>query len=259
MSIPIGELIILGTSAGWASAYRASSSYLFDLGDEGILIDCGDGATRNFLHAGYRPEWVRHIVISHTHADHFCGLPYFVQQRFLSGTDAPLTIRCPGDAAKPIRAIFDLGYLFAERLPFTIDFQPLSVGEELQIGEAAITPYPTTHLAAMRSVAEQYGYANRGECFALRIVVGNTTVLYSADLGSLHDLDDIPTPIDWLLVDSAHIHIDQLWSWAEERRIRKIIFTHLKDDFDVSVIANVPKQMTAEPIIAEDGMRLSLT
>lgn len=250
------KLVILGSSSGLASAHRASSSYLFDLGDEGVLIDCGDGATRNFLAAGYRPEWVRELLISHTHADHVCGLSYFVQQRYLSGTSEPLRIHCPDDAIDAFKAILNLGYLFPERLPFTIDYEPLVKGQTITRGGITISPYPTSHLASMTDFAATHGYPNRGECFAMHVKAGKTAILYSADLGSLDDLNAIKGTIDWLLIESTHVALDQLWPWAEDRGVRRIILTHIADDFDPQSITGAGKFTSAEVMLAEDRMVL---
>jgi ribonuclease BN (tRNA processing enzyme) len=252
------HLTILGSSAGLASKTRAGSCYLLNLGNEGILFDIGDGATRNFLAQGFTPEWVSHVVITHTHADHAGGLGYFLQQRYLSGTDNPLTIHCPGEAVGPIRAIFNFGYMFKDKLPFTIDYKPHVERHPFLAGVVRVTPFPTSHLAAMRSFAEGKGLPNRGECFAMRIDAGEKVIVYSADLGGLDDLDIIPTPIDWLLVESTHVPLERLWPWAEERKIKRIILTHIADTLDTSRVPEGKSHTSAEIVIAEDGLTLDI-
>lgn len=252
------KLVILGSSAGMASRRRAGSCYLLDLAEQGVLLDLGDGATRNFLQADYRADWVSHIVITHTHADHVSGLGYFLQQRYLTGTDRPLTIHCPGEAVGPIKAVFNLGYMFKDKLPFTITYNPHVERYPFLAGSARITPFPTSHLSAMRAFAEEKGLPNRGECYALRIEAGKRTIVYSADLGSLNDLDSIPTPIDWLLVESTHVPLDRLWPWAEERRVNRVILTHIADNFDTARALADKDRTRAEILIAEDGMTLEI-
>lgn len=252
------KLIILGSSAGLASKTRAGSCYLIDCGDEGMLFDIGDGATRNFLAAGYSADWVSHIVITHTHADHVGGLGYFLQQRYLTGTKSPLTIHCPGEAVGPIKAVFNMGYMFKDKLPFAIDYKPHVGRYPSLIGCLRVTPYPTAHLNAMREFAEDKGLPNRGECFAMRIEAGERVILYSADIAGINDLDAVPTAIDWLLVESTHVALDRLWPWAEERAIQRIIITHIADTFDTSKAANGKLQTKAEIIVAEDGLKFDI-
>ncbi len=252
------RLIILGSSSGLASKSREASCYLLDCGDHGILFDIGDGATRNFLAAGFTPEWISHIVITHTHADHVGGLWYFLQQRYLSGTKLPLAIHCPGEAVGPIKAVFNLGYMFKDKLPFSIEYRPHVERHPTLLGALRVAPFLTSHLSEARAHAEEKGLPNRGECYAQRIEAGKTTILYSADLGRLDDLNTVPTPIDWLLIESTHTPPDRLWPWAQERRIRRIIITHIADSFDLSKAALGKQFTSAEILIAHDGMSLDL-
>lgn len=252
------KLIILGSSAGLASKTRAGSCYLVDCGDEGVLFDIGDGATRNFLAHGYAADWIRRIVITHTHADHVGGIGYFLQQRYLTGTDQSLTVHCPGEAAGPIKAIFNFGYMFKDKMPFKIDYKPHVERYPSLIGPLRVTPYTTQHLASMREFAEEKGLPNRGECYAMRIEVGGTVILYSADIVSINDLDSAQLPIDWLLVESTHVDLDQLWPWVEERKIKRVIITHIADSFDNSKVALGKSRTSAEIIIAEDGLSLDI-
>jgi len=255
----MAQFLILGTSAGWASAQRASSSYLLDLGEQGVLFDIGDGATRNFLAAQHAPEWVTDIFISHTDSDHTCGLGYFVQQRHLSETTDPLAIHCPADAIPVFRAMLDLGHLFAERIKFPIRFSPIKSGHRYAVGRARISAHPTSHCARIREFAADHGYSNAGECFGFRIEVGGRTLVYTADLGSTDDLDIFPRPIDTLIVDAAHVALDRLWPWAAGQNLSRIVLTHYKDDFDISRLHESKKYTAAEVTLATDGMRLPLT
>jgi ribonuclease BN (tRNA processing enzyme) len=186
------------------------------------------------------------------------GIGYFLQQRYLTGTDRPLTIHCPGEAAGPIKAIFNFGYMFKDKLPFKIEYKPHVERYPSLVGPMRVTPYPTMHLAAMREFAEAKGLPNRGECYAMRIEVGGKVILYSADIVSISDLDAVLLPIDWLLVESTHVSLNELWPWAEERKIKRVIITHIADSFDTSQIALGTSHTSAEIMIAEDLMTLDI-
>ncbi|MBD3298989.1 MAG: MBL fold metallo-hydrolase [candidate division Zixibacteria bacterium] len=250
----MSKLVLLGTSAGKASDHRASSSYLLDLGDHGILMDVGDGATRHFLANGYAPEWVTDIIITHTHADHVCGLPYFIQQRYLSGTDTPLTIWCPQESLDRLRGSMAFGYLFPERMPYDTHYHDIKTTEPWSVHGIEFRARLTTHLKEAARAGQERGYGNLGQCYAISAKVGKTAFLYSADVGSIDDVMGIPEPIDWLLIESTHIALDRLWPWADERGIKKIIITHIADDFDTSGVAQAEKYTSAEVVLAEDNM-----
>lgn len=223
------------------------------------MIDCGDGATRNFLSAGFRPEWVTHLFISHTHADHVCGVSYFVQQRHLSRTDTPLTIHCAPEVIGFLTDVLQSGYLFLKRLSFEIVFDPVEPFTPWHNDRMTITPYPTTHVDTMRAYAKEHGWPDRGGCTAFHIASGSHTLLYSADLGTLDDLRTIPRRIDWLLIETSHVSLDDLWNWVDERGIKRVILTHIADDFDWNAVADAHKYTAAGVLIAADGMTLELT
>jgi len=252
------RLIILGSSAGLASAHRASSSYLLDCGDYGIMFDCGDGATRNFLSMGFRPEWVTHLFISHTHADHICGVSYFVQQRHLSRTDVPLAIHCAPEAVDFLTDVLQSGYLFLKRLSFDLVFDPVEPLTPWRDDHVTVTPYPTTHVDPMRAYAREHGWPDRGGCTAFHISAGNRSVLYSADLGSLDDLKSIPDRIDWLVIETSHVNLGDLWPWVDERNIQQVILTHIADDFDLRAADDAETRTSAKVLIANDGLTLDL-
>jgi ribonuclease BN (tRNA processing enzyme) len=151
-----------------------------------------------------------------------------------------------------------IGYLPPERLPFGIQYESLGVNQKITIGGIAITPYPTTHLKGHAETTPQGGL-NRCECFAFRILLNSAAIVYSSDLGKLSDLNQIQDPINWLLIETSHVDLDLLWPWAEARGVKRIILTHLSDDFDPGAIAAAPKYTTAEIMIAEDGMTLPVS
>ena len=245
------RLIILGSSSGLASAYRAASSYLLDLGTHGVLLDCGDGATRNFRHAGFLTEWVKRIVITHTHSDHIGGLPYFLQQRYLSGTKSPLAIHCPTLAATELENVLAFHHLYSERFPFVTRIESLVPRCEIDAGGVVLTPFPTTHLDSIRP-------GEQDESFAIRIAVKGEVIVYSSDIGRREDLDAIPGPIDSLLVETTHVPLGDLWPWVKQRRIARVILTHLADDFDLSIVERARRETDAEVLVAADEMVLDL-
>lgn len=258
-SMPPHQLILLGTGSGKATSERASSSYLLDLGDHGVLLDIGDGATRNFLAAGYSPEWVSDIVLTHPHADHICGFGYFIQQRHLSRTDQPLMIHAVPQLHVMLEEIIEFGMLYPDRMTFAYTFRALAPGRTTDLGGATIQPFPTTHQKEMRAHALATGRRDPGDTMALLVKTGDVSLLYSADLGALNDLDSSPGRFDWLLIETTHVSLNQLWTWAEAKGVRRIILTHIGADFDPAAVHEAPKYTSADVIVARDGLGLELT
>lgn len=70
--------ILLGTGAGKADPNRFSPSNLIWLGDEPVLVDCGNGALLRLREAGVYPGDVRRVFFTHLHYDHYADYPYLM-------------------------------------------------------------------------------------------------------------------------------------------------------------------------------------
>jgi len=68
--------MLLGTGAGRADPERYSPSNLVWLGDEPVLVDCGNGALLRMRQAGVYPAAIRRVFLTHLHYDHYADLPY---------------------------------------------------------------------------------------------------------------------------------------------------------------------------------------
>jgi ribonuclease Z len=70
------KLVLLGTGNGKADPQRFSPSNLVWVGDEPVLVDCGNGALLRLREAGVAPAQVRRVFLTHLHFDHYSDLPY---------------------------------------------------------------------------------------------------------------------------------------------------------------------------------------
>lgn len=89
------EIITLGTAAGpMANATRAQPATLLRWPGGMVLVDVGDGAVDQMARAGIDTVPLRHIVITHIHADHIGGLFALLSRRYQL-MDPPVTIHGP--------------------------------------------------------------------------------------------------------------------------------------------------------------------
>src|SRR5438876_6155628 len=117
-----------GVGDGTASAGRNHSSYLYQVGEVCLLVDCGEPVSRSFKLSGLNYELIDRILISHLHADHIGGLFMLLQGFWLENRKKDLHIHLPADAIQPLRQMLQASFLFEELLPFRLILCPWSSG-----------------------------------------------------------------------------------------------------------------------------------
>jgi ribonuclease Z len=98
------KLTFLGTGAG---SFRGSRRQMSSTLVEGVLLDCGAGATGHLHDAGLFDR-VDGILISHLHSDHVAGLFDFLLHTLITGRTRPLTIVSPPGLSPILHAMNDV-------------------------------------------------------------------------------------------------------------------------------------------------------
>ena len=249
---------ILGSGGGAATADRASSGYLLETPQESIMFDCGDGVTGSFLRCGKRYEDIDAVLISHTHPDHFCGLPFFLQQLYLVRRRGELLVYLPGEAVAGLKTFLDLNYLFIEHFGFSVRFLAFADNQKITFNDLSIIPRANTHLTAHRGQPWMAGLDNRGECFSFEIEYRTMRMAYSSDIGSLDDLH-FCAGCHTLVVETTHVPLPELFARAEKWGVRRIVLTHLGPEFAPDFAARAASRFHGKTIIAADGLVISLS
>lgn len=79
------KITLLGTGTPAPSLNRQSSGYLFEIGNDIIVMDHGPGAHQRLLEAGYSANDVTHCFITHHHYDHMMDYPRLLLTRWDQG------------------------------------------------------------------------------------------------------------------------------------------------------------------------------
>lgn len=238
---------------------RACSGYLLQTGESLSLFDCGGGVTSSFLRRGFDPMKLDRIFISHTHSDHVAELSLFIQMLHGLGYGRKLKVYLPEEFVAPFEAYLPALYLIRERLRLDLDIRGYGEGKVYE-GDFSLSAIPTSHHEKIRSEVEKLGLPNRMESFAFKIEAGEKSVLYSADLGSFDDIRDYLADVDFAIVETTHVVLDELYRHASgSTTVGAYVLTHLGNGEEVALLRKkIEASGLKNVLIAEDGMRLDL-
>jgi ribonuclease Z len=127
-------------------------------GTDQLLVDCGPGIVRTLDDLGERPTDVTDLFVTHSHADHALGVPYFLLGHHLTRIGAladepaddeirPLTIRGGESALEAVETVLDAVTPGFDALlgDADCDVEPTVPGDEFVVGTVTVTVLPASH------------------------------------------------------------------------------------------------------------------
>jgi ribonuclease Z len=113
------QVTILGHSAGGPYHGRPFTSHVLHIGNEVILIDCGEGTQMQLFHHRVRYDACQHIFITHLHGDHVFGLMGLLTNWCLKKREASLHLYGP----EGLQALVEhTAQVCGVRFPYTLKF-----------------------------------------------------------------------------------------------------------------------------------------
>jgi cAMP phosphodiesterase len=118
--------------------------------DDSVAIDAGSLA---FALTPEEMHRIRHILISHAHADHTASLPIFMSEVFPALT-APIIVHATPHVIDALRRFIFNGDIWPDfsQIPLlngrgpALDFRPLEPGTPVRLGNLKVTPIRVNHL-----------------------------------------------------------------------------------------------------------------
>lgn len=268
------EIKFLGTVSPYCKDTKNCPGYLITCGNKKVLLDCGNGISRNLN----LPEDLEElsIIISHLHKDHYgdlLSLGYatyifhnlgYIQERvkvYLPEPDIESILEdckdTDGWATSRLikRPIID--YMFLQQFGNEHYFEFITYNEQtkLHIGDMRIdfakNPHPIN-------------------TFATRVTTNDKTIVYSSDTGYKNNiLLDFAKDSDILICESTylrgqvrntdnHLYAYEAAQIAKDANTKTLILTHFFPEIDKEEYVNEAKKYFENTEPAEEGKVLKL-
>lgn len=245
------KLTFLGTGAGnfRGSRRQPCSAYV-----EGILLDCGAGATGR-LYDHHLFDRVDAVLISHLHSDHLAGLFDLLLHTLITGRRKPLTLVSPPGLSRILASVYAVNGTVAD--PSKVyDLRLIeSDRPDLTVGPWRIRGVPLDH-----SVPD----------LGFRLTSDRVSLFYTGD--TREPSAALELPVDYLIHEATYSHAYralakefghstsvQAAEAARATKARRLFVTHLggapgsEADIPAEVRAGFP-----DSSVAEDGSEFDL-
>ena len=242
------ELIILGTSAGYANKNDGCSSYLLEYKDKYYLIDVGPGAV-SYLQNFINYTQIKRVFVSHLHADHVSDI-YTLRYAFyyaqsLNRMKKPIDIympTTPEDVSNFIKTNIEEEFLINQ------------IKDKLQLN---IDNMIVSFLKVNHPV----------ETYSIRFDTDEGSFVYTSDTSFFDDLTGFCKNANTLLTEATLLEADKdkeplghmtsktAAKLAKEAGVNRLILTHIWPENDRLTQLEEAESVFKNVTIAERGER----
>ena len=206
---------LLGTAGGpILRRSRSQPASLLTVNDVSYLVDAGDGAASQLTKAGVAIPQIRHIFLTHLHADHVAGLAPLLLFAWTSAAAHPMTIYGPPGTKQLLNA--GLSYIETPVDIHRLQYPPVPVPKELFSAEeptlregvdssliyqdesVSVYAVENTHYTTMPQVARVYGI---DRSYSYRFDTPDRSVVFSGDTGQSDALVALAKDADILVIE----------------------------------------------------------
>jgi ribonuclease BN (tRNA processing enzyme) len=194
-----------------------------------VLLDCGATSLTALRRCGLDPGEVAGIFVSHLHADHFAGIPFFILNAQFARRAGPLAVIGPRGTGRRLAELMEAMFPGSTSVSrrFAVEVTELRPGETFAAAGVAVTAFAADHPSGAES-----------EPLALRLNVGGAVIGYTGDTAWTDALPEVAAGTDLLIAEAYyrskripyHLRHDDLVEHRGELASRRIVLTHMSDD-----------------------------
>ncbi len=244
------SLQFIGCGDAFGSGGRFNTCFHLTGDSTNLLIDCGASSLIAMKQLGVDRNSISTIVITHFHADHFGGIPFFIlDAQFFSKRREPLTIIGPKGLPEWYAKVMETAFPGSSGATqkFELSLREIGANDTIDLGGLQVSAHQALH-----------GQAD-GPCLAVRIETEGKSVAYTGDTEWTPDLIPAARGADVLIAEAyfrdkliaTHLSLGTIEEHLEDLKPKRLILTHMSDD-----MLNHPDRHRFET--AEDGMTIAV-
>jgi len=214
------KVIFLGTGEAFDENYLNNSSLVIT-GKTKLLLDCGMTTPYQLWKYNNDQNLLDAVYISHSHADHYFGLPALLVRMWEEKRKKPITVFSQKGLEKKIKDLMEMGYKGCKKkLSFKINFKELDQGQIVKFKDLSL------------SIAKgKHSISN----FAIRIENNKKILCYSGDGTFTKNTKKLYKDADLLIHEAylydkkeiGHARIIDLIKVAERNNVKCLALTHI--------------------------------
>lgn len=167
------DLVILGTSCSAPTTKRNLYSAVVQFSGMHVLFDCAEGTQQQLMKGKVSYMKIKHVFLSHFHADHVLGLPGLLATMNMYEREEELNIYGPKGVKERVRKMLEIAMA---KLEFKINFHELKKGVVLEEEKFEVSAFPLNHRSKCFGFVfcekDKEGKFNRKKAEKLGIPVG---------------------------------------------------------------------------------------
>ena len=223
------RLQVIGSGDAFGSGGRLHPCFHVVGEQVNFLIDCGASSLIGLKHQHVALNDIQAIFITHFHADHFGGIPFFIlDAQFLSKRSQSLTIAGPTGLVHWYERVLETSFPGSSRTKqrFPLSLVELKPSERTSVAGVHVTPFQAHHGTP------------GGPFFAYRLEAEGRTIAYTGDTEWTDELIGAASHADLFVAEAyffdkkVRFHLD-LASLLEKLPLiqpRRLLLTHMSEE-----------------------------
>lgn len=250
------KLTILGSGTFFVGKTVTASSFLLEAENKKMLIDCGPGTLVKLAQAGYQPQDIDYVFITHFHPDHTSDLfPLFMNYRlkdlFSPGSLKKFPVFCGPEGTDK----FLSDYSHITELRAYDEWKKIAIAEyspKFTLGTLKVKPYKVVHSA--------FNFDARA--YALRFEVEDKVIAFSGDTAMCEGVEKACRNADLFICDTSfpkdmktriHINTTEIGALAKKQHVKKLLLDHFYPQYSQdTLVSEVREIFKGEIIKAKD-------